>query len=185
MMFVEQKNEFETTAEEFRRFREQMRDPLVIGTMLHKLSEERASSNLVIREINAKLDRLLSLEERLSSLEARLQEGSKAKSSSAQGTGARVEAGAGSWMETGASAKMETGMERAHKPFAAEVLLPEVDEQIVSFVKRKRHVNAEDVQKEFAYKGTNAASSRLNRLVREGVLQKKQVGRKVVFTLIE
>jgi len=36
--------------DEFKEFREQMKNPLVVGAMLHKLSEEKASSNLVLKE---------------------------------------------------------------------------------------------------------------------------------------
>ncbi len=64
-----------------------------------------------------------------------------------------------------------------------EVLLPEVDQQILDFVKSHGPVTAQDVQKAFKYKGRNAASSRLNRLYAQGLLQKKQVGRKVYFLL--
>ncbi|MBU1197583.1 hypothetical protein KJ765_03645 [Candidatus Micrarchaeota archaeon] len=137
---MDEKSEFEVTQEEFRRFREHMRDPLVLGALMHKLSEERASSNLVLKEINAKLDRLLSLEERL--------------------------------------IQMETRMSRAP---TEEAPLAEIDEDIVKFVARKKRVCADQVQKQFGYRGSNAASSRLNRMVREGRLKKMQVGRKVFF----
>ncbi len=62
-------SEFEGVSSEFKEFRNQMKDPLVVGAMLHKISEERSSANMVLKEINAKLDRLLSLEARLASLE--------------------------------------------------------------------------------------------------------------------
>ncbi len=89
-------------------------------------------------------------------------------------------------------AEVETrlaAMERAGAPAAAvhgnaegeEVLLPSVDEEMLKFVKEKRHVNAEEVRKRFGYKGKNAASSRLNRMYEMGLLEKRQVGRVVVF----
>ncbi len=62
-----------------------------------------------------------------------------------------------------------------------EPLIPELDEKIVDFVKRKGKATAEDVQAEFGYKGKNGASSRLNRLGTLGLLSKRQVGRKVFF----
>jgi len=62
-------NEFASTAGEFDDFRKKMKDPVVVGAMLHRLSEERESSNLVLKEINAKLDRLMALESRLAALE--------------------------------------------------------------------------------------------------------------------
>ena len=62
-----------------------------------------------------------------------------------------------------------------------EALLSDQDEKILGFVRGAGKVSAEDVRKEFGYKGKNAASARLNALVRDGFLQKKRVGRKVVF----
>ncbi len=62
-------------------------------------------------------------------------------------------------------------------------VLSEVEEAIVAFVKKKGRVTAEDVRKEFNYKGRNAASARLNRLFELGVLSKRQSGRKVFFYL--
>ncbi len=62
-----------------------------------------------------------------------------------------------------------------------EVLLPSVDEEILAFVKEKRHVSAEDVRRRFGYKGKNAASARLNRMFEMGLLSKRQVGRAVLF----
>ena len=62
-----------------------------------------------------------------------------------------------------------------------EEWLPEIDQNIISFVKQANKVTAKDVKNKFKYKGTNAASARLNRLCNRGFLIKKQVGRKVYF----
>lgn len=62
-----------------------------------------------------------------------------------------------------------------------EPLIPEMDERIVDFVRKKGKATADDVQAEFGYKGKNGASSRLNRLSALGLLSKRQVGRKVFF----
>ena len=64
-----------------------------------------------------------------------------------------------------------------------EMLLPERDEEIITFVKEHGKVTAESVRAQFNYKGTNAASSRLNRLFDLGILEKRQVGKKVFFFL--
>ncbi|MEM3422218.1 MAG: hypothetical protein QXF35_00115 [Candidatus Bilamarchaeaceae archaeon] len=64
-----------------------------------------------------------------------------------------------------------------------ELLVPEIDEKIIEFVKQRQRVTAEDVRVQFGYKGKNAASSRLNRLCDMGILKKKQVGKKVFFFL--
>lgn len=60
-------------------------------------------------------------------------------------------------------------------------LLPKIDEEILAFVKEEGQVTAEEVRKRFNYKGKNAASSRLNRLSKQSLLRKKQVGKKVFF----
>ncbi len=53
----------------------------------------------------------------------------------------------------------------------------------MSLVKTQKRVTASDVQKKLNYKGTNAASARLNNLFKQGLLDKKQVGRKVFFVI--
>ncbi|MDD5172197.1 MAG: hypothetical protein PHF60_04140, partial [Candidatus ainarchaeum sp.] len=75
-------------------------------------------------------------------------------------------------------AKMAGGM-----PMVAEEapLLPEIDDQILRFVKESGKVTAEDVRVKFNYRGKNAASARLNRLYELNLLQKQQVGKKVFF----
>ncbi len=60
-------------------------------------------------------------------------------------------------------------------------ILPEIDDKIISFIRANQKVDAEKVKTEFKYKGSNAASQRLNRLVKEGYLKKIQAGRKVYF----
>jgi len=66
-------------------------------------------------------------------------------------------------------------------PRGEEVLLPSVDEEILRFVREKRHASAEEVRKKFGYKGKNAASARLSRMYDMGLLEKKQVGRAVLY----
>lgn len=85
--------------------------------------------------------------------------------------------------------RMEARIENSiHKSETKEThvkeLLPEVDRKIITFVKKKGYVTADDVRKRFGYKGTNAASARLNRLCALGQLSKKQVGRKVYFMTV-
>ena len=78
-------------------------------------------------------------------------------------------------------ASIEAGV---HAPAAGEeeVLLAPVDEEMLAFVKEKRHVSAEEVRRRFGYKGKNAASSRLNRMFELGLLAKRQVGRAVLYS---
>ena len=63
----------------------------------------------------------------------------------------------------------------------SQPLLPEIDEEILAFVKQTGKVTAEDVKKHFNYKGKNAASARLNRMFEMHLLDKKQVGKKMFF----
>jgi uncharacterized membrane protein len=139
--------EFKQISEEYARAREEFKDPVAIGLLLTKIAGERSSYNLLVREINAKLERL---EKRMVAIEKSLQKPvRKAKE-------VRV---------------VESGMP----------LLSDIDSDIMDFVEEKGNCCAEDVQEKFKYKGKNAASSRLNRLAKDGLLEKMQVGRKVFF----
>lgn len=140
--------EFEQVTSEFKEFSTKMRDPLVVGALLNKLTEERQSTNLLLRELNAKLDKIAALESRIAELEKSNVVGKK--------------------------------MQVAER----KVLLPEIDQEIITFMK-KGAVCAEEVQEKFKYKGKNAASARLNKLCTLGVAKKYQVGKKVYFEIIE
>jgi predicted HTH transcriptional regulator len=81
--------------------------------------------------------------------------------------------------------KLEALEQRGVAPEGAaqmeQPMLPEVDEQIVAFLKETGKATAEEVRARFNYKGKNAASARLNRLFEMGLLQKQQVGKKMFF----
>lgn len=134
--------EFKKAVEEFKKFQQEMRDPIIVGAMLNKLSEEKTTNNAFLKRIDEKLEKLLALETRL----------------------ARIE-------------------EQIGKPVTQKtpLLLSDTDDEIVSLIAQKGKACAEDVQKQFNYKGANAASARLNNLVRQGMLQKVQAGKKVYF----
>lgn len=61
--------EFKSIVSEYRKFQEQFKDPVYVGSLLKRLSDEKTTSNLQLREIHAKLDRLLRLEGRVAKLE--------------------------------------------------------------------------------------------------------------------
>lgn len=63
-----------------------------------------------------------------------------------------------------------------------QLFLTEQDKSILRMAKEK-HLTAKDVQDNCNYKGLNAASQRLNKLNREGYLEKQRVGQQVVFVL--
>lgn len=60
-------------------------------------------------------------------------------------------------------------------------LLPEADQKILAIVDEKGNTDAENVRVKLGYKNPNAASQRLNALVKSGHLGKIQSGKKVVF----
>lgn len=83
-------------------------------------------------------------------------------------------------------AKLETleaklGTQGRVKEINEEVLLPQIDEEILAHIREMSKATAEDIRVKFNYKGTNAASARLNRLFELGLLDKRQVGKKVFF----
>ncbi len=63
------------------------------------------------------------------------------------------------------------------------VMLSETDDQIITYIREKGRADAKAIKDMFGYKGKNAASQRLNRLVKEKYLQKIQSGRKVYFVV--
>ena len=59
--------------------------------------------------------------------------------------------------------------------------LSEQDKNILDLARKFKKITANDVKESLKYKGLNAASQRLNKLVKEGILLKKRVGQKVYF----
>ena len=64
-----------------------------------------------------------------------------------------------------------------------ERIFTDFENKLIKFIKEERYVCANDVQKHFNYKGTNAASARLNRLYEQRILEKKRVGKKVYYLI--
>lgn len=58
--------EFEQIASEFRKYQADFKDPVVLGALMASLKEERSATNLILKELSAKLDRI---ESRLATLE--------------------------------------------------------------------------------------------------------------------
>ena len=77
--------------------------------------------------------------------------------------------------------KLKNNTEESNLASDTISILPEIDDKIISFIRANQKVYAEQVQQEFNYKGSNAASQRLNKLVKDGYLKKIQAGRKVYF----
>lgn len=60
-------------------------------------------------------------------------------------------------------------------------VLSEQDQKILKMAEEKHSLTTEEIQRQFSYKGKNAASQRLNKLVRDGYLKKVKSGKKVLF----
>ena len=137
---------------DYQSFKESIKDPaLTTAYYLSKISDEKSSFNLVLREINAKLDRLEFLEKRVAQLEEMLENSPKP-----------------------VSAPSRTAPQ-------GQAIVADIDGDILEFVKEKGKVIAQEVADRFGYKGKNAACARLNRLAVAGHLSKKQAGRKVYY----
>jgi hypothetical protein len=81
-------------------------------------------------------------------------------------------------------AELETEQVTPRGPRGPPVpMLPEADEKIVQFIRKRGRACADEVRDSLHYRGTNAASARMNKLFEKGVLEKQQVGRKVFYVL--
>jgi hypothetical protein len=66
-------------------------------------------------------------------------------------------------------------------PNTKEEILSEPDQHIMQLVDELGMVSAQEIQLRLAYKKSNAASQRLNKLAREGHLKSMRSGKKVLF----
>lgn len=69
---VDLQEDFRVVSEEFKELKRKYSDPVFVGSLLSRVAEERTSFNLVLKEINAKLDKLGEFEERLAKLEEKI-----------------------------------------------------------------------------------------------------------------
>lgn len=67
--------EFEEVASEFRKFQADFKDPVILGSLMAALKDERSSTNLILKELSAKMDRI---ESRLGALEGHKTEAKQA-----------------------------------------------------------------------------------------------------------
>ena len=141
-----QNKEFENLVGDLSQTIQQMSDPVAIGAMLYSIAQEKNSSNLVLREINAKFDNILQQLQAVSQKLTEITEKSPAKTS------------------------------------ISPNFLSERDEEVLKYVREQGKVCADALQEKFSYKGRNAASARLSRLFKDGLLEKIYVGRKVYYT---
>ncbi|HHQ44589.1 MAG TPA: hypothetical protein ENN13_00440 [Candidatus Altiarchaeales archaeon] len=114
---------------------------MTLASMLYSIAQEKKSTNLIVRDINAKFDRIIG---RLENLEAKIEE--------------------------------------THTQ-SAQAGLTTRDQELLDYVRSSGEVCADMVKNQFNYRGTNAASGRLNKLFKEGVLQKTQKEGKIYYSL--
>jgi hypothetical protein len=62
-----------------------------------------------------------------------------------------------------------------------EIALSALDSKIINFVQTKGMACADEVREHMGYRGRNAACARLNRLYKEGLLDRFQLGHKVYY----
>ncbi|MDD5110968.1 MAG: hypothetical protein PHG85_00315 [Candidatus Altiarchaeota archaeon] len=145
MTDTDYKQEFKSLTSELTNAVHEIQDPVAIATMLYSIAEEKKSSNLVTRNINAKLDTIaLKMEQLNKTLE-----------------------------------KLNVYLEKREQTPAAKT--SKRDNEVISFVKQKKKISAKELQEKFKYRGRNAASARLSKLFKEGVLEKSFIGREVYY----
>ena len=64
---------------------------------------------------------------------------------------------------------------------ARELPISGLDAKIIQFIQVKGMTCADDIKSQMSYKGRNAASARLNRLYKQGLLERYQLGHKVYY----
>lgn len=64
---------------------------------------------------------------------------------------------------------------------ARVVPISELDKRILQYIQAKDMACADDIRKMMNYKGRNAASARLNRLHKAGLIERHQLGHKVYY----
>ncbi len=84
-------------------------------------------------------------------------------------------------LKTPGGAMNEASLTPTPQPLPATQILPEQDQMIMHLVATRGQISAEEVRAELGYRGSNAASQRLNKLFKDGHLRKVQSGRKVLY----
>lgn len=133
--------------------------PEVLGLLVYKLTNERKKTNELISDLNKKYEEIVKIlmNKEMGRVEAQLQTESSMKSSFIE------------------QAQQKKDIEK--------LFLTEQDKSILRMAKSKDWVSAKEIKEAVNYKGLNAASQRLNKLEKQGYLQKQRVGQQVVFIL--
>jgi hypothetical protein len=84
-------------------------------------------------------------------------------------------------IESERDADYRTGSENPAQVAVKELPISELDAKIIQCIQIAGMACADDIKKQMAYKGRNAASARLNRLHQQGILERYQLGHKVYY----
>ena len=80
-----------------------------------------------------------------------------------------------------ASSAASVAVKEAQQNLPKELPLSDLDATILRIVQRKGMACADDVKAQFNYKGRNAATARLTKLYKQGLLTRYQLGHKVFY----
>lgn len=128
--------------------------PEVLGLLVYKLVDERKKTNDLISDLNKKYEEIVRI--LVNREEQRVE------------TPLKVEA---------------PSVRVPQKKDIEGLFLADQDKAILRIAKEKSWVAAKEIQESLNYKGLNAASQRLNKLQKEGYLEKQRVGQQVAYVL--
>jgi hypothetical protein len=149
----------ELDLEDLLKLKENIKDPMILGILIFKLIEERKKTNQLLLDINNKYN----------VLELKLNNNNNNNKNY-------------NYNNSNDNNNNNNNNNNTHSGSFFNILC-ETDEKIISFIREKGKADAENIKNLLDYKGTNAASQRLNKLVKEKILTKIQSGRKVYFVL--
>ncbi len=128
--------------------------PEVLGLLVYKLVDERKKTNDLIADLNKKYEEIVKI--LVNREEQRVETPLKSEVPSVQ---------------------------VPQKKDIESLFLADQDKAILRIAKEKSWVAAKEIQESLNYKGLNAASQRLNKLQKEGYLEKQRVGQQVAYVL--
>ena len=160
MMKNHYEKKYEDLTSDVRSDMEKFENPVYIGSLLYRLAEERASTNLVLKDLNAKIDRLMLLEEKMEDLEAQINSMTQTSKTNMDN---------------------KSNKKEAQDNTLLVELLPNQDKEILALARKNGRIDAKEVQIALGYKGKNAACARLNKLSAQFLLTKERFGKKVFY----
>jgi len=170
MIFMRSKKEIENDVQKIKSGIKSLKDKnsIVNNLINEKIKSDQMSSNLFslvkyLVDENKKTTLVLqSLADGISRLEGELFAGESADES----------------VDSSTDAKMHE-VQEAHLP--KELPISDLDAKILQVIQRKGMACADDIKAQLNYKGRNAATARLTKLYKQGLLTRYQLGHKVFY----